>query len=58
VSAAPRVLPYNARHLSKHDLSRLEPIFAMYLDIQKGLAFGDLSEKELRGRWKSFVKRW
>ncbi|CRG86424.1 hypothetical protein PISL3812_03430 [Talaromyces islandicus] len=58
VSAAPRVLPYNARQLSKHDLSQLEPMFAMYLDIQKGLAFGDLSEKELRGRWKSFVKKW
>lgn len=58
VSAAPTVLPYNARQLSKHDLSRLEPMFAMYLDIQKGLSLGDLSERELKGRWKSFVKRW
>lgn len=58
VSAAPPVLPYNARQLSKRDLSTLEPMFAMYLDIQKGLVFEDLDEKEVLGRWKSFIKKW
>ncbi|EED19535.1 conserved hypothetical protein [Talaromyces stipitatus ATCC 10500] len=58
VSAAPPVLPYNARQLSKRDLSTLEPMFAMYLDIQKGLVLEDMDEKEVMGRWKSFIKKW
>ncbi|KAL2008067.1 hypothetical protein VTN00DRAFT_8049 [Thermoascus crustaceus] len=58
VSAAPPVLPFNAPQLSKHDLAHYEPMFAMYLDIQKGLTLEDLSEEEVKGRWKSFVKRW
>lgn len=58
VSAAPVVLPYNARHLSKFDLSLLEPMFAMYLDIQKGLVIEDMDEQEVMGRWKSFIKKW
>ncbi|KAH8695359.1 hypothetical protein BGW36DRAFT_382536 [Talaromyces proteolyticus] len=58
VSAAPPVLPYNARQLSKGEFSRFEPMFAMYLDIQKGMVLEDLSEKEMKGRWKSFIKRW
>lgn len=57
-AAAPPVLPFNARQLSKHDLAHYEPMFAMYLDIQKGLILEDLSEEEVKGRWKSFVKRW
>ncbi|KAL1971207.1 hypothetical protein VTN77DRAFT_159 [Rasamsonia byssochlamydoides] len=51
-------LPYGARQLSKRDLPLLEPMFAMYLDIQKGLVLEELSEEEVKGRWKSFVKRW
>ncbi|OKL63145.1 hypothetical protein UA08_01600 [Talaromyces atroroseus] len=58
VSAAPPVLPYNTRQLSKRDLSQLEPLFAMYLDIQKGIIIEDLSEEEVKGRWKSFIKKW
>jgi hypothetical protein len=58
VSAAPPVLPYNARQLSKRDLSQLEPMFAMYLDIQKGLVIEDMDEPEVMGRWKSFIKKW
>lgn len=58
VSAAPPVLPYNARQLSKSDLSQLKPMFAMYLDIQKGLVIEDMDEQEIMGRWKSFIKKW
>ncbi|PCH06510.1 Hypothetical protein PENO1_016790 [Penicillium occitanis (nom. inval.)] len=58
VSAAPPVLPFNARQLSKRDLSQLEPMFAMYLDIQKGLVLEDMDEQEVMGRWKSFIKKW
>lgn len=58
VSAAPPVLPYNVRQLSKRDLPQLEPMFAMYLDIQKGLVLEDLDEDEVKGRWKSFIKKW
>lgn len=58
VSNAPPVLPYNARQLSKRDLSLLRPMFAMYLDIQKGLVIEDMDEQEVMGRWKSFIKKW
>lgn len=51
-------LPFGARQLSKRDLPLLKPMFAMYLDIQKGLVLEDLDEEEVKGRWKSFVKRW
>lgn len=30
----------------------------MYLDIQKGLWMEELGEEEVKGRWKSFVRRW
>ncbi|KAI9882673.1 MAG: kinetochore-associated Ndc80 complex subunit ndc80 [Watsoniomyces obsoletus] len=30
----------------------------MYLDIQKQLNFEELSEKEVKGRWKSFIGKW
>ncbi|OCT47303.1 hypothetical protein CLCR_02495 [Cladophialophora carrionii] len=51
-------LPYNARYLSRHDLTTYTPLFALYLDIQKGIILEDLDDKELRGRWKSFVGKW
>ena len=47
-----------ARELSKRDLPTHEPMFAMYLDIQKGIILEDLSEEEVKGRWKSFVGKW
>ncbi|MCJ1281664.1 hypothetical protein MMC26_000985, partial [Xylographa opegraphella] len=52
------LLPFQAVHLSKHDYSSQRPIFALYLEVQKQLALGDLSENEARGRWKSFVGKW
>ncbi|KOS39031.1 hypothetical protein ACN38_g10156 [Penicillium nordicum] len=57
-SAKPIVLPYQARELSGRDLKIYEPMFGMYLDIQKGKYIEDLSEDEVRGRWKSFTQKW
>lgn len=52
-------IPFNARPLSfKHDLEAFEPLFAYYLDIQKGKDFYELDPHEARGRWKSFVNKW
>ncbi|KLJ11446.1 hypothetical protein EMPG_09751 [Blastomyces silverae] len=56
--AAPVTLPFDARPLSKHDLQLLEPMFALYLDIQKNIDIADLDEREVKGRWKSFVGKW
>lgn len=56
---APAELPFKARLLSyKHDLDAFEPLFASYLDIQKGKDFYELDVYEQKGRWKSFVKKW
>lgn len=33
-------------------------MFAMYLDIQKGILIEDLPEEEVKGRWKSFIRKW
>lgn len=58
--SSPVVLPFSARSLSKHDLEVFRGLFALYLDIQKGLVLDELEggEEEIRGRWKSFVKKW
>lgn len=56
---APTELPFKARPLSyKHDLDAFEPLFANYLDIQKGKDLYGLEEYEKKGRWKSFVNKW
>ncbi|GFF44199.1 hypothetical protein IFM61606_00988 [Aspergillus udagawae] len=57
-SSVPVVLPFQAQELSKRDLTHYAPMFAMYLDIQKGLIMEDLSEEEIKGRWKSFIRKW
>ncbi|EHK44283.1 uncharacterized protein TrAtP1_008801 [Trichoderma atroviride] len=51
-------LPYGARHLSKDDLKGFEPLFAEYLDLQKQKNIEEMDEREVRGRWKSFVGKW
>ncbi|KAL2369118.1 hypothetical protein BDBG_06367 [Blastomyces gilchristii SLH14081] len=56
--AAPVTLPFDARPLSKHDLQLLEPMFALYLDIQKNIDITDLDKREVKGRWKSFMGKW
>jgi hypothetical protein len=33
-------------------------MFALYLDIQKHLDIDELEETEVKGRWKSFTKKW
>jgi hypothetical protein len=33
-------------------------LFAEYLDLQKGHDIADLSEDEVKGRWKSFMNKW
>ncbi|CAG8124011.1 unnamed protein product [Penicillium salamii] len=58
VPKKPVILPYQARELSRRDLEAYHPMFAMYLDIQKGKFIEDLSEDEVKGRWKSFTQKW
>lgn len=50
--------PFNARELTRHDLRTYEPMFTLYLDIQKQLDIDELDEAEIKGRWKSFVNKW
>ncbi|KAK5626378.1 hypothetical protein RRF57_002093 [Xylaria bambusicola] len=63
-SKAPRLdrnreLPCNARELSRSaDFSTFRPLFARYLDVQKQIDITTLGEREVRGRWKSFVSKW
>ena len=33
-------------------------MFALYLDIQKQIDIEELDEREVKGRWKSFVGKW
>jgi hypothetical protein len=56
--AKPVILPFHARELSRRDLETYEPMFAMYLDIQKGHYIEDMKEDEVKGRWKSFIQKW
>ncbi|KAI2635224.1 hypothetical protein GGS21DRAFT_517602 [Xylaria nigripes] len=52
-------LPFNARQLSRSaDLHTFRPLLARYLDVQKRIDISSLDERELRGRWKSFVGKW
>ena len=54
----PVVLPYKAQPLSKRDYETYKPLFQSYLDIQKQIQLDELDEREVKGRWKSFVSRW
>ncbi|KAF2271311.1 uncharacterized protein EI97DRAFT_286785 [Westerdykella ornata] len=51
-------LPFNAPRLSKRQLAEYKPLFQSYLEIQKRLKLDELEEREVRGRWKSFVSHW
>lgn len=33
-------------------------MFELYLDIQKQKVLDELSDDEVKGRWKSFVGKW
>ncbi|KAB8338718.1 hypothetical protein FH972_021663 [Carpinus fangiana] len=54
----PFTLPLRAVALSRHDLPSYRNMFASYLDIQKQLDVDDMDERELKGRWKSFMSKW
>jgi hypothetical protein len=56
--AAPVILPYKAKPLSRHKFDEYRPLFQSYLDIQKQIQLDDLDEREAKGRWKSFTSRW
>lgn len=58
VPPRPVILPFSSKPISKHDYPTFKPMFASYLDIQKGLVLEDLDDGEIKGRWKSFVSRW
>lgn len=51
-------LPFHARHLSKADLDAFGPLFAEYLSLQKQKDVGEMDDREIRGRWKSFLGKW
>lgn len=57
-TAKPVVLPYKAKPLSKRHYDDYKPLFQSYLDIQKQIHLEELDEREVRGRWKSFVSHW
>ncbi|KAM3515520.1 hypothetical protein MY11210_000893 [Beauveria gryllotalpidicola] len=54
----PATLPFDARPLTKSDLRQFEPLLAYYLDLQKQKYMEDMDDREVRGRWKSFVGKW
>lgn len=55
----PPQLPCDARQLSRSaDFDAFRPLFARYLDIQKQIDVTILNEREILGRWKSFVGKW
>lgn len=51
-------LPFDARALTKSDYRSFRPLFAYYLDLQKGKFLSGMDEREARGRWKSFLRKW
>lgn len=51
-------LPFDSGHLHKRDLEAFRPLLAEYLDLQKHLNVRDLTEDEVKGRWKSFLRKW
>ncbi|TEA20294.1 Uncharacterized protein C8034_v000189 [Colletotrichum sidae] len=58
VTPAATDLPHDARQLSKNDLDVFRPLLAYYLDLQKQKDIRDMDDREVRGRWKSFVGKW
>ena len=51
-------LPHSTRPLNKADFDAFEPLFAYYLDLQKQKYLEDMDDREVKGRWKSFVGKW
>ncbi|KAK1728447.1 hypothetical protein CaCOL14_012821 [Colletotrichum acutatum] len=57
-AAAAVSLPYEARQLGKSEMEVFRPLLAYYLDLQKQKDIREMDEREVRGRWKSFVGKW
>ncbi|KAK3690780.1 hypothetical protein LTR37_019002 [Vermiconidia calcicola] len=51
-------LPFRCQPLHKHDLDAYQALFYEYLELQKQLDVGKLTQDELKGRWKSFLGKW
>ncbi|KAI8963234.1 hypothetical protein F5Y11DRAFT_164034 [Daldinia sp. FL1419] len=54
----PNELPLGARSLVRSDLEVFKPLLAQYLEVQKCKDIAALDEREVKGRWKSFVGKW
>ncbi|KKA28742.1 hypothetical protein TD95_004762 [Thielaviopsis punctulata] len=54
----PVILPYDARQLSKRDFAVFIPMLAYYIDLQKQKDLLAMDEREIKGRWKSFMGKW
>ncbi|KAI1452789.1 hypothetical protein F4805DRAFT_446112 [Annulohypoxylon moriforme] len=57
-SRTPDELPFGARPLVRSDLDAFRPLFAQYIEVQKNKDVMTMDEREVRGRWKSFVGKW
>ncbi|KAJ3512269.1 hypothetical protein NM208_g15345 [Fusarium decemcellulare] len=44
--------------ITEGDLPAFEPLFADYLSLQKQKDIEEMDDREVRGRWKSFVGKW
>lgn len=44
--------------MSKNDLPAFEPLLAEFLFIQKQKDLYEMDEREVKGRWKSFLGKW
>lgn len=51
-------LPFSARPLHRSEMASHLPLLAHYLQVRKGLSLSSLSEREAKGRWRAFVRRW
>ncbi|KAH6992157.1 hypothetical protein EDB82DRAFT_495430 [Fusarium venenatum] len=51
-------LPFDARPLSKADLTAFEPLLGEYLSVQKQKDMTQMDDREVKGRWKSFIGKW
>ncbi|KAI5360404.1 Putative style cell-cycle inhibitor 1 [Septoria linicola] len=56
--SVPVALPLKARPLEKRDFKQYEALFARYLDVQKQINVDEISDSEVKGRWKSFLGKW
>ncbi|KAI4860109.1 hypothetical protein F4820DRAFT_461960 [Hypoxylon rubiginosum] len=57
-NTTPDELPFGSRRLLRSDLENFRSLLAQYLEIQKQKDMAALDEREVKGRWKSFVGKW